>query len=141
MQYKSSLRQKFFKIGVRPATLLKRDSNQVFWYEIYEIFKNTFLQNTSTLVAASSSKQCQPMKTYTESLCCRERNDMFLDKEYSSKVFQPLLAVPHFSKVAVAEVFCKKGVLENLGNHRCFSVNFTRFSRTPFSYNTSGGCF
>ena len=63
---------------------------------------------------------------------------MFLDKEYSSKVFQPLLAVPHFSKVAVAEVFCKKGVLENLGNHRCFSVNFTRFSRTPFSYNTSG---
>ena len=58
---------------------------------------------------------------------------MFLDKEYSSKVFQPLLAVAHFSKVAVAEVFCKKSVLENFANHRCFSVNFTRFSRTPFS--------
>ena len=33
-----------------------------------------FLQNTSTLMAASDSKQCKPMKTYTESLCCQERN-------------------------------------------------------------------
>ena len=77
-------------------------------------------------------------KWYTSTVLLRL---VFLDKEYSSKVFQPLLAVPHFSKVAVAEVFCEKGVLENLGNHKCFSVNFTRFSRTPFSYNTSGGCF
>ena len=31
-----------------------------------EIFKNTFfLQNNSTLVAASGSKQCKPIKTYT----------------------------------------------------------------------------
>ena len=26
--------------------------------------------------AASGSKQCKPMKTYTESLCYRERNDL-----------------------------------------------------------------
>ena len=43
----------------------------MFSYGIYEIFKNTFfLQNTSTLMIASGSKQCKPMKTYTESLYC-----------------------------------------------------------------------
>ena len=47
---------------------------------------------------------------------------MFLDKEYSSEVFQTLLAVLHFSKVAVAEVFCKKDILENFANRRCFLV-------------------
>ena len=51
----------FFKIGIRPATLLKR----VFSCEIYKIFKNT-----STLVAATGSKQYKTIKTYTESLCC-----------------------------------------------------------------------
>ena len=56
---------------------IKKRPQKVFSYEIYEIFKNTFfLQNTSTLMAASGSKQCKPMKTYTESLCCRERNDI-----------------------------------------------------------------
>ena len=53
-------------------------------------------------------------------------------KEYSSEVFQTLLAVPHFRKVAVAEVFCKKGVPENFVNHRYFPVNFAKFSRIPF---------
>ena len=28
------------------------------------------------MTAASVSKQCKPMKTYIESLCCRERNDI-----------------------------------------------------------------
>ena len=38
----------------------------MFFYKIYEIFKNSFfLQNNSTLVAASGSKQCKPIKTYT----------------------------------------------------------------------------
>ena len=47
---------------------------QVFSYEIYEIFKNTFFyKNTSTLVAAFGSKQCKPMKIYTENLCCRDK--------------------------------------------------------------------
>ena len=56
-----------------------------------------------------------------------------LDKEYSSKVFRTLLAVPNFSKVPVVEVFCKKGALEKFANHGCFSVNFARFSRTGLS--------
>ena len=60
------------------------------------------------------------------------RRLVFLDKEYSSEFFQTLLAVPHPNKVAVAEVFCKKGVLENFANHRCLPVNFAKFSRTPF---------
>ena len=38
-------------------------------------YLHLLLQNTSTLMAASASKQFKPMKTYTESLCCRERND------------------------------------------------------------------
>ena len=57
---------------------------------------------------------------------------MFLDKEYSSEVFQTLLAVPYFSKGAVAEVFCKKRVLESFANHSCVPVNFAKLSRTPF---------
>ena len=57
---------------------------------------------------------------------------VFLDKEYSSEVFQTLLAVPHFSKVAVAEVFCKKGVPENFPNHRWFPKSLVKFSRTSF---------
>ena len=57
---------------------------------------------------------------------------VFLDKDYSSEVFQTLLAVPHFSKVAVAEVFCRKGVPENFANPRCFPVNLANLSRTSF---------
>ena len=29
-------------------------------------------------------------------------------------------------------VFYKEGVYEKLANQRCFSVNFAKFSRTPF---------
>ena len=78
----------------------------MFSYEIYEIFKNTFfLQNTSTLMATSRSKQFKPMKTYTESLSRRKKKWytwtvllrlVFLDNEYSSEFFQTLLAVPPF---------------------------------------------
>ena len=38
--------------------------------------RTPFLKNTSTLMTASGSKQCKPMKTYTESLYCQERNDI-----------------------------------------------------------------
>ena len=67
--------------------------------KLTKFLRTPFLQNISTLVAASGSKQCKPMKAYTENLCCRERL-VFLDKEYSSEVFQTLLAVTHLSKVA-----------------------------------------
>ena len=57
-------------------------------------------------MAAPGSKQCEPIKTYTESLCCLERKDtvllslVFLGNKYSSEYCQTLLAVPHFSSVA-----------------------------------------
>ena len=40
----------------RSATLLKRDSTQMFPYEIYEIFRNTFFYRTPP-VAASEIKE------------------------------------------------------------------------------------
>ena len=101
VQCKSSRWQMFFKIGVKPATLLKRDSNTGVFLR-----KPLFLQNTSTLIAASGSKQCcKPMNTYTKSLSCRKKKWytwtvflwlVFLDNEYSFEVFQTLLTVPPF---------------------------------------------
>ena len=67
VQCKSSCWQMFFKIGVRPETLLKRLQHRCF------PFSTPFLQNTSTLIAASGSKQCKPMKIYTERLSCRKK--------------------------------------------------------------------
>ena len=109
--------------------------------------RTPFLQNTSTLMAATGSKQCKPMKTHTESLCCWEKKWYtrtvllrlaFLGNEYSSEFFQTLLAEPHL--VALHEkaesscpgVFCKKDVFENFANQRSFPVNFAKFSRIPF---------
>ena len=54
----------------------KRLQHQCFPMKFTKFLRKLFLQNTSTLVAASGSKQCKPMKTYTERLCCRERNDI-----------------------------------------------------------------
>ena len=73
---KSSGWQMFFKVGVRPATLLKRLQPRCFPMKFMKFLKTPFLHNTSTLVAASGTKQCKPVKTYTERLCCRERNDV-----------------------------------------------------------------
>ena len=38
--------------------------------------RTPFLTEQLYLMAASGSKQCKPIKIYTESLCCRERNDI-----------------------------------------------------------------
>ena len=65
-----------------------------------------------------------------------------------------------FTEAVVQRCSVKKGVLRNSAKltgehllqslflnkvaglrHRCFSVNFAKFSRTPFLQNTSGGCF
>ena len=61
-----------------------------------------------------------------------------------------------FNRNSLLEVFCKKGALRNFakftGKHLCQSllfnkvadvspVNFAKFVRTPFSQNSSGGCF
>ena len=79
----------------------------MFSNEIYEIFKNTsFLQNNSTLMAASGSKQCKPMKTHWKFILPKKEmiylngTCVFLDNVYSSEVFQTLLAVPYFGNVA-----------------------------------------
>ena len=53
----------------------KRLQHRCFPMKFTKSLRTPFLQNTSTLMAAFGSKQCKPMKTYTASLCCRERND------------------------------------------------------------------
>ena len=64
------------KIGVWPATSLKRDSNtDVFLWNLWNFLQHHFLKNISTPVTASGSKQCKAMKTYAEILCCQERNN------------------------------------------------------------------
>ena len=47
----------------------KRLQHRGFPMKFTKYFRTPFLQNTSTLMAASGSKHCKPMKTYTESLC------------------------------------------------------------------------
>ena len=54
----------------------KRLQHRCFPMKFTKSLRTPFLQNTSTLMAASGNKQCKPMKTYTEILCCRERNDI-----------------------------------------------------------------
>ena len=54
----------------------KRLQHKRFPMKFTKSLRTPFLQTTSTLMAASGSKQCKPMKTYTESSCCRERNDI-----------------------------------------------------------------
>ena len=54
----------------------KRLQHSFFPMEFTKSLRTPFLQNSFALMAASGSKQCKPMKTYTESLCCRERNDI-----------------------------------------------------------------
>ena len=54
----------------------KRFQDKCFPMKLTKFLRTPFLQNTSTLVATSSSKHCKQMKTYTENLCCRERKDI-----------------------------------------------------------------
>ena len=72
--------------------------------------------------------------------------------------FLPIIHIKSFtqSSKGATVVFCKKGVLKNLAKftgkcwlrpaillkkriqHRCFPMNFAKFSKTPFPENTSG---
>ena len=82
----------------------KRLQHRCFSMKFAKSLRTPFWQNTSTLMAACGSKQWKLMKTYTESLTCRKKKWytgtvllrlVFLINEYSSEVFQTLLAVPH----------------------------------------------
>ena len=103
-----------------------------------------FLQNTSTLMAASGSKQCKPMKTYTESLSCWKKKWytwtvllrlVFLDHEYCKHYWQhPILVTLHEkSRSSRPEVFC----FWKFRKRKVFSCEFceifknTLFHRTP----------
>ena len=138
----NSLWQMLFKVGIRSATLFKRDSNRgVFLWNLQNFLEHLFFYRTPLpwwlLLAVNCVNQwkgnwmfiLRRKKCYTWTVLLRL---VFPDKQYSSEVFQTLLAVLHVSEVAVAEVFCKKDVLENFANHRCFPVNFAKFSRTIF---------
>ena len=54
----------------------KRLQHRWFPVKFTKILRTPFLTNTSTPVGASGSKQSKQMKTYTESLCYQERNDI-----------------------------------------------------------------
>ena len=120
----------------------------MFSYEIYEIFKNTFfLQNTSTLMATSRSKQFKPMKTYTESLSCRKKKWytwtvllrlVFLDNEYLIWGFPntvgstPILVTLHEkARSSRPEVFCKNVFLK-FHKPKLFSPEFSEICKNTF---------
>ena len=77
---------------------------QVFSYEIYEIWKSTFTlvtpQNTSTLVAASGSKQRKPMKTYTS-----EREMIYLNGTSKVRVSRKRVFIWGFSDTLGSALF------------------------------------
>ena len=105
----------------RLETLLKRDSNTaVYLWNLQKFQERLLLEKTYTLLAASGSKQCNLMKTYTEFMLLRLKlytwtvhpRLVFVNKEYSSGVFQTLPALPRFSKVAgKSKAQSSKGVL------------------------------
>ena len=96
--------------GCQACNFMKRLQERCFPTKFTKSLRTPFFtEHLSTLMTASGSKQCKPMKTYTESLSCWKKKWytwtvllrlVFLDNEYSSEVFQTLLAVPHFSNVA-----------------------------------------
>ena len=51
----------------------KRLQHRSFSMKFTKSLRTPFLQNNSTLMAASSIKQCKPMNTFTESLSCRKK--------------------------------------------------------------------
>ena len=111
--------------------------------------RTAFLQDTSTLMAASGSKQCKPMKTYTESLSCRKKK---LDTEattrgvLSKKVFLKISQNSQENTCARLSFLIKLQVLglrpaalfKKKLWYRRFPVNLAKFLRTTFLQNTVG---
>ena len=124
----------------------------MFSYEIYEIFKNTFVYRTSllwwVLLAVNSVNQWKhalkiyaaKKKWYTWTVLLRL---VFLDTEYSSEIVQQLLAVPHFGKVAwksqkqsSRELFCKKRCSWKILKPQVFSCEFSEIFKITFFHRT-----
>ena len=111
--------------------------------------RTAFLQDTSTLMAASGSKQRKPMKTYTESLSCRKKK---LDTEattrgvLSKKVFLKISQNSQENSCARLSFLIKLQVLglrpaallKKKLWYRRFPVNLAKFLRTTFLQNTVG---
>ena len=91
------------------------------------------------------------MKTYTESLSCWKKKWytwtvllrlVFLDNEYSSEVFQTLLAVFHFSNVAwESQKQSSRGVLQKrciwkFRKPKVFSCGFSEIFKYTFFHRT-----
>ena len=146
---KSSLWQRFLKIGFTSETLLKRDSDTGIYYEIYEIFKNTFFYRTPLLwwlllTVNNVSQWRHTLKVYPAdkppadkwytSTALLRFYIMNIHLRFSKHCWQyPILIMLHGkARSSRPEVFCEKGGFENLANQRCFLVNFRKFSRTPF---------
>ena len=143
VQCKSSRWQMLFKIGVRPETLLQKNPTQVLSYEICEIFKNTFfLQNTSTLMAASHSKHFNPIKKYKWYTWTVLLSLVFLDNEYSSEVSQTLLVVSRYSNIAQksqkqsSRVVLEKRCFSKSHEPKVFSCEFCKIFKNTFFHRT-----
>ena len=54
----------------------KRLQHRCFPMKFMKSLRTPFFTEHLYSMAASGSKQCKPMKTDIESLCCRERNDI-----------------------------------------------------------------
>ena len=91
MKYRSSCSQMFSKLGIlknfanftgkhlcwsffliklralRPTTLLKTDSKQVFFYEICELFKNNFFYRTPPVAASENNEPQQLFERFANS--------------------------------------------------------------------------
>ena len=120
--------------GLSPATSLKRRHwHRCFPMNFIKLLRTPFLKEhlrwlllkvcleTWTLQDRSSHRTC----SVREGVC---RN--FAGKH--------LCQSPFFDKAAG---FRSANLLKKGPWHTCFPVNFVKFLRTPFSQNTSGGCF
>ena len=80
--YKKRCSLKFCKIhrevpSLRPATLSKKRLQQLFSCEVFEFFKNGFLQQNSRKMLPKC-RYCKNKETEIECLCCREVDAMLI---------------------------------------------------------------
>ena len=116
----------------------KRLQHRCFFMKFTQFLRTHFLQNNSTLGAASGSKQCKPMEAYTERLYAAEKEIIYLNgsSQVSASIFSKhcwqfpiLVKLQGKWRRSRPEVFCKISVLKNFANHKTFRNTF--FHRMP----------